>query len=105
MLSRKINRNILDLVAREEYGNLSSKWKDLDLLSRGIEILSAYVKNNPWKYKSHYAVLGTTGWVYERASAKGNRRSPPQKKTYDEIKEHNFKVYQDWQPKGEKHDT
>jgi hypothetical protein len=36
-----------------------------DLL-KAIEILDSYIETKGKKYKSHYAVLGKTNWVYER---------------------------------------
>jgi hypothetical protein len=40
-------------------------------LAAGIDILDAYIASSGKRYKSHYAVLKPSGWVWERVSQGG----------------------------------
>jgi hypothetical protein len=44
-------------------------------LESGIEILSDYLEQSGKKYKSHYAVMKTNGWVYEKAVKNNNQQT------------------------------
>ena len=40
-------------------------------LAQGIDILDAYIASSGKRYKSHYAVLKPSGWVWERVAGQG----------------------------------
>ena len=45
-------------------------------LAQGIDILDAYIASSGKRYKSHYAVLKPSGWVWDRVAGQGQPPTP-----------------------------
>jgi hypothetical protein len=52
-------------ITEEQYESLTIEYLTQSNLALGIEKLSAYIEGSGKKYKSHYAVLGSSQWVYK----------------------------------------
>lgn len=52
-------------LTKEQYDDLTISYLTQSNLALGIEKLSAYIESSGKKYKSHYAVLGESQWVYK----------------------------------------
>jgi hypothetical protein len=57
------------LLSAEEYKKLQAA-HSFDELAAGIEILDTYIASKNPKYASHYAVMKTDSWVWERVKEK-----------------------------------
>lgn len=53
-------------LSKTEYDKLIQIYKGNHDLLKAIEILDSYVESKGKSYKSHYAVLGKTQWVYKK---------------------------------------